>query len=285
MPVRRIAGRKVFLTIILFLGVNGVGQAAAKQNSIFWFKDLEKASEAAQKTNQPMMIDFWADWCAPCKLMDAEVYGNPAVISSVGRKIVAVRIHFDLQPEMVRKFNVTALPYLVFTNSYGTELLHHSGMLEADDLTALVNAFPDDVAELNRLDRILQEDKNHFEGLLAMGRELRAAEFFASSNDYYERAVKQSDARKNPARRESILFEMGWNSLELQDGKTATSTFERCLKEFPESERKPEILLGLGRAHVLSDRKEKARRLLNSLIAQYPQSEASIKARTLLNSL
>lgn len=257
----------------------------AEGGKISWFRDLEKASEAAQKTNQPMLIDFWADWCAPCKIMDAEVYSDAALVAAMGEKIVAVRIHFDLQPELVRKYNVPALPYLVFTNSYGTELMHHRGFLEAADLAAVVKALPADVSEINRLDRVLQQDKNHFEGLAAMGRALRAAGFFESSNDYYESAAKQDAAKKNRARRETILFEMGLNSLELQDGKQATATFERCLKEFPKSARRANFVLGLGRAYALDDKKDKARKSLNSVIAEYPQSEAARKARELLNSL
>lgn len=283
MTIPRLPPKWMFvLTVLLVAAANF---ASAEENEIHWYKDLKEAVAVAQQTNKPMMIDFWADWCSPCKFMDAEVYSNPSLVSAFNQKMIGVRIHYDLQPEMVRKFNVPALPYLVFTNSYGSELMHHSGMLEAGDLTAVVRAFPTDVSELNRLDRILQEDKNDFDALLRMGRELRAAGFFKASNDYYERASKQDQGKENPAQRESILFEMGLNSLQLQDGKKAAETFKRCLKEFPHSEHKPEFLLGLARAHILNDKTREARGLLNSLITQYPQSEISHKAREILNSM
>jgi thioredoxin-like negative regulator of GroEL len=272
------------LSLAVLLLVDG-SAAKAQQTSITWLKDLERASEVAQKNNQPMMIEFWADWCASCKTMDENIFTDPKLVAAVRDRIVPVRIHFDLQKDLVRRYNVPALPYVVFANSNGTELMHHRGILGAADYTALIQALPADVSELNRLDRALQANKNDFESLVAMGRELRAAGFFPSSNEYYGRALKQNEAKNDPATRERILFAMGLNFLELQDARQAVQTLERCLKEFPESANKPEVLLNLAHAYLLNEQKVKARKSLETLIEAFPQSEASRKAKVLLKSV
>jgi hypothetical protein len=141
--------------------------------------------------------------------MDKSVYTDTALADSVGRRIVAVRINFDMQPEIARKYNVQTIPHLVFADSYGTGLMRRHGLIEARELTSVVNALPADLSGLNRLDRRLQENRNDFEALLAMGGSLRASRFFESSSVYYARAVRQDEAKRNPAKREVILREMG----------------------------------------------------------------------------
>jgi len=55
------------------------------------------------------------------------------------------------------------------------------------------------------------------------------------------------------------------------------------LKEFPKSERSREWTLNLGRAYLLSDRKDKAKKLLDTFILQHPGSAEAEKAKALLN--
>jgi tetratricopeptide (TPR) repeat protein len=256
----------------------------AHAEEIFWYKDLKQATEAAAQKDLPLFVDFWADWCAACKIMDEEVYTDANIIEAFRTKIIGVRVHFDLQQELARKYNVPALPFLVFTNSYGMPLLYHRGFLEAEDLQKVIDAMPD-VAEINRLDRILREDKNHFDALLKMGETLRNAGFYETSSTYYDRALKHNQAKKDAALREGLLSAMGSNWLELQHGKNAAPVFERCVKEFPQSARKADYLLSLGRAYAFDEKTDKARKAFESVIKDFPQSAAAAQAQKLLGEL
>ena len=137
----------------------------------------------------------------------------------------------------------------------GTPLLRHRGILETKDLVAVIQALPADMSELNRLDRILKTDKNNFEALRELGarlrKRLRAAGLYQSSNEFYDRAITRDQARKNPVLREALLLDMGLNFLELREAKQAILTFERCLKEFSNSENRPRFIRELARAREL----------------------------------
>lgn len=251
---------------------------------IRWYDNLQAASEAAQKANLPIFVDFWADWCEACKVMDADVYTDRRVIRAFEGKIVGVRLHYDLQADLARKYGVPALPYLLFTNSYGTPLMHHRGLLEAEDLAKVIDAMPP-LAEINRLDRALQKDKNDFPSLLAMGRALRDAGFYESSNTYLERAAGHRLAKSDGSTREAVLYDMARNSLALQgQGTRAADTLEKLIKEFPQSPRRPEFLVALGRAYLLNEKTGKARETLTSVIKDYPGSAAASEAKTLLET-
>lgn len=265
---------------ILLLAISRT-PAIAQEGGIQWYNDLKQATAAAQRSNLPMFIDFWADWCAACKVMDKDVYPQPAVISAFERKIIGVRIHFDIQQELARKYDVQALPYLIFTNSHGTPLLAYRGLMQAADLTKVIDAMPP-LTEINRLDQALQKNKNHFESLEAMANQLRAMGFFLTSSQYYERAIKTSEARKNAAKRETMMLAMGTNYLELQAGEEAVSIFDRMLKEFPKSENRTSMLLAQAQGYHLSGNEGKTRQLLKSIIEEYPNNDAARTAKELL---
>ena len=233
------------LAVVLLIGASA--PAAAE---IRWYTDYKQASAAAQKADLPMFIDFWADWCAACTIMDAEVYTDARVSKVFEAKAIGVRIHFDLQPDLARKYNVPALPYLLFTNSYGTPLLHSRGLLEAEDLAKIIEAMPP-LDRINELDRALQANKNDAASLVAMGRELRAAGFWEASNTFYERASKQRAFKNDAVVRESVPYEMALNWLELQDGEKATAILSTWLKDFPNSARKADVQAALLRARDL----------------------------------
>lgn len=267
------------LVALVLLGF--AGSAAAE---ITWYNDLKKATAVAQRNNLPMFIDFWADWCAACKVMDDDVYTEASVIRVFEERIVGVRVHFDLQPDVARRYNVPALPFLLFTNSYGTPLIYHRGFLEAEDLTKVIEAMPA-LDEINRLDLALQRDKNDFDSLLAMSRLLRSEGFFEASNNFYDRAAKHRAVRSDAAAREAILFDMALNALELRDGRKAAVSLEKTLKDFPRSARKADMLVALGRAYALDEKAELARKSLNAVISEFPQSPAAAEAATILKSL
>jgi TolA-binding protein len=96
--------------------------------------------------------------------------------------------------------------------------------------------------------------------------------------------LKQASEAAQKADLPAILFATGSNWLALEDGKKASEIFEKCLKDFPKSQNRPDYLLGLGQAYLLNDDKKKARQSFDTLLSQYPQSEASLKARELMNS-
>lgn len=269
--------------ILLAMALPALGKPAP--DDVHWYNTLDEASMAARESGQPMLVDFWADWCTACKVMDKDVYSDPA-FAEAAHHFVAVRINFDKKTAIARKYNVSELPTLVYTDSFGGELFRHTSFLDGRPLTELLHSLPADVSEFNRLDQILAQDKNNFHALKDMGAKLRAVGLFLMSNEYYDRALDTKDAKAAaPPERVTILKEMGANSLELKDGKQAADSYEKCLKGSPDSVQSVTCTLGLGNAYALADKKDKAKKILEGLIRGHPGTAESQKAQALLASL
>ena len=249
MSIVKHSALRLAVLAIASLGVAG----SARAGSTRWYSSLEDAGADARATSRPMLLDFWADWCVACKVMEKEVYNDEQFVDAA-QPFLTVRIDYDKKTAIARKYNVAALPTIVFTDSYGNEIFRYAGFIDVKTFTALLRALPHDVSVINGLSRVLAQDRNNFAALDAMGRNLREAGLFRASNEYYGRAIQRSEAKGDPARREAILAAMGANYLDVKEGKKAVELFEKCLKEFPGSARRPEWTSRLAEAKALNAR-------------------------------
>ena len=85
--------------------------------------------------NELVLVDFYADWCAPCKKM------KPILNDFSNKKIVPVLpLNADIEQQLVTKFSVINLPTLVLLKK-GKEVWRGEGFHSKDQLTEIVNRF------------------------------------------------------------------------------------------------------------------------------------------------
>jgi len=86
------------------------------------------------KGEKPVLVDFHADWCAPCKIMNP-VLKN--IKSKLGKDLIILKINIDNNPAVAEKFQVKGVPtFILFRN--GEIKWRQSGVIEENKFIELI---------------------------------------------------------------------------------------------------------------------------------------------------
>ncbi|WP_062056201.1 thioredoxin family protein [Aquimarina longa] len=88
-----------------------------------------KNIEDQLKVDQLVLIDFWAEWCGPCIMM------NPIIdeFSKNSEIIKVIKVNADLNMETLKKINVKGLPHFLLIDN-GKEIKRYAGSMTLSDL-------------------------------------------------------------------------------------------------------------------------------------------------------
>jgi thioredoxin 1 len=89
------------------------------------------------QSDKPVLIDFFAEWCGPCKTM-APILKE--VKDKVGDSAQIIKVDVDKNPQLSTKFGIRSVPTLmIFKN--GKELWKQSGVFPSNQLVNLLNQY------------------------------------------------------------------------------------------------------------------------------------------------
>ncbi len=120
-----------------------------KPNVMLFFKKKKKApkvyatditeatfKELVTDSDIPVIIDFWAGWCGPCKVL-VPIF-NEIANENQDKPVRIAKINIDQNPNIARHFMVKSIPTVVIVENQ-KEIYRHAGIVPKPNLQELVD--------------------------------------------------------------------------------------------------------------------------------------------------
>jgi len=87
------------------------------------------------KSTVPVLVDFWAEWCQPCRLLSPII---DEVAGEFGERARVGKVDTDANREVGMKYGISAIPTVILFKG-GEPVKKFVGLTSKDDLTAALN--------------------------------------------------------------------------------------------------------------------------------------------------
>ncbi len=102
---------------------------------------LTEVIDRAKRENKLVFVDVMAEWCAPCKLMEQEIYTYEPLFKKMNKNFVSYQVDIEkgIGPNLSLLYNTKTVPTLLFLDTKGRVLAKNKGALGIQAMLDMVD--------------------------------------------------------------------------------------------------------------------------------------------------
>jgi len=270
------------MTIILMAGCGGDEQTVTEPASIAFVTDYNQALSTASEKNQPMLIDFYTDWCTWCKTLDTVTYVDSAVIAK-SHEIVFVKIDAEVDTAIRNQYRIQGYPTIILAASDGTEIDRIGGYLPPADFLETVDNYLNGVGTLDYYLN-LPDSEVTTETLFAIADKYADRGMSEEADDYYNRVVK-ADPDNNDGFTDQAMIAIGNILRRNEKYDDALTQFASVMKKFKDAEAGQDALIWTAICYRQKGDTVKAIAHFEDFLKKYPESADTAYAKAQIERL